>query len=37
MARILAELDVTDLSIADPPIETAIERIFEAAKHAAPA
>ena len=37
MARILAELDVSDVSITDPPIEIAIERIFEAAKHAAPA
>jgi ABC-2 type transport system ATP-binding protein len=35
MARMLAELDVSDLTITDPPIEVAIERIFEAAKHAA--
>lgn len=30
VARILQELNVTDVSITDPPIEDAIERIFEA-------
>lgn len=34
MSRILADLNITDLSVAEPPIEDAIERIFEAADHA---
>jgi ABC-2 type transport system ATP-binding protein len=35
-AKILGELPITDVSIADPPIEYAIERIFETPDEAAP-
>lgn len=34
MTRILNELKITDLSVTEPPIEDAIERIFEAPDHA---
>lgn len=37
VSRILSELPVTDVSITDPPIENAIERIFQTPAHETPA